>query len=81
MKVRTRAKKKKEKKGEGLEKKLLQTNPTILKNPSGWSGVVALLDKYSVNQLNQVCGCLEQFDGKARNKVELDRDSNEFRTD
>ena len=26
-------------------------------------------------------GCLEQFDGKARNKVELDRDSNELMTD
>ena len=26
-------------------------------------------------------GCLEQFDGKAHNKVELDRDSNELMTD
>ena len=26
-------------------------------------------------------GCLEQFDGKGRNKVELDRDSNELVTD
>ena len=26
-------------------------------------------------------GCLEQFDRKTRNKVELDRDSNELMTD
>ena len=26
-------------------------------------------------------GCLEQFGGKARNKVELDRNSNELMTD
>ena len=25
--------------------------------------------------------CLEQFDGKARNKVDLDRDSNQLMTD
>ena len=26
-------------------------------------------------------GCLEQYDGKARNKVDLDCDSNELMTD